>query len=628
VPDLRSPRVWLAALWSLFQLWTAWRGSFDLLIQLPVHVAFATALGWLTPGGDAARGSGAPRPPWRRWLDGLGALAALGCGAHYVYWNAHLTSRMAMVDAPAPLHAAVAVLFGLLLLEAARRHTGPALVVLALAFVAYAFAGPWLPGFLGHGGAAPLKLLDLLMLTVEGVFGIPALVSATFIFLFVLFGAVMLRGGLLRFFTDVALAVAGSTRGGAAKVAVISSGLFGMVNGSAIANAVTTGAFTIPLMKRAGYRPEFAASVESTASMGGQLIPPVMGAAAFIMAETLGLPYWSIAVSAAIPGVLYFVAVGVMVHFEAARAGLPVLPHAELPRLAPVLRRDLHLLAGPAVLVWFLVEGRSPLFAGVWALVAAVAASWVRRETRMGPAALFAVLVEGAQGAMAVALACATVGVVVGVVAITGLGLKLATGIVGIAQGNLLVTLLLTMVAALVLGTGLPTSATYIITSIMAAPALEQLGVPRLAAHMFVFYFGILADLTPPTAISTYATASIAGADVWRTQWVAMTLALAGFIIPFSFAYDPSILLLGAGPAQVALRTAAATLGIAMLGTGLIGYLLAPTRLWERALLLAGACLLILPGAVADLAGAGCLAAVLLAQRARTARAPAANRVE
>jgi TRAP transporter 4TM/12TM fusion protein len=625
VPDVRSPRVWLAIVWSIFQLYTAQAGMYDLLIQLPLHVAFAVALAFLvapTPDSAeaAARVRAAPSRS-RRWLDGLAALAALGCGGHYVAHNERLVSRMPMVDDVRPEDIAVGVLFTLLLLEASRRHIGGALVILALAFAAYAFVGPWLPGFMSHGGVSFTKFLDQQALTTEGLFGVPTLVSATFIFLFIVFGAVMARGGLLAFFTDLALAVAGATRGGAGKVAVISSGLFGMVNGSAIANAVTTGAFTIPLMMRAGYRPAFAAGVEATASMGGQLIPPVMGAAAFIMAETLGMPYATIALSAAIPGVLYFVAVGVMVHFEAARRGLPVLPRAELPRVGPVLRRDFHLLAGPAVLLYFLVEGRSPLFAGFWALVAAVAVSYVRRDTRIGVGRALAVLVDGAQNAMPVALACALVGIVVGVVSLTGLGLKLASGIVGISGGSLLLTLLLTMVAALVLGTGLPTSATYIVTSIMAAPALVQLGVPMLAAHMFVFYFGILADLTPPTAISTYATSSIAGADVWRTQWLAMMLALTGFIIPFSFAYDPALLLISASVPHVIWRTIAAAVGIVMLGAGLIGYFSGPLRAWERAVLLGGAALLIFPGVLGDLLGIGGLLAVGLSQRAAR-RAP------
>jgi TRAP transporter 4TM/12TM fusion protein len=602
---LTGARVALGAGWSLFQLYTAWAGAFDLLIQLPVHAACAVALGFLTPA-DRER---------VRWWDGACAAVAIGCGIYYVANQPRLASRMAFVDDPLPADLAVGVAFVALLLEASRRHIGSALVILSLAFAAYAFAGPWLPGFLGHGGVSATRFLELQTMTTEGVFGIPTLVSATFIYLFVLFGGVMARGGLLAFFTDLALAVAGATRGGAGKVAVISSGLFGTVNGSAIANAVTTGSFTIPLMIRAGYRPAFAAGVEATASMGGQLIPPVMGAAAFIMAETLGMPYASIALAAAIPGVLYFVAVGAMVHFEAARQGLPIMARADLPRLLPILKRDVLLLVGPAVLLYFLYEGRSAMFAGFWALVVAAVASAFRRRTRIGPRAAFEILVESAQSAMPVALACATVGIVVGVVSVSGLGLKLASGIVGIAGGSLLATLALTMIAALILGTGLPTSATYIITSIMAAPALVQLGLPTLVAHMFVFYFGILADLTPPTAISTYATSSIAGADVWRTQWLAMMLALSGFLIPFSFAYDPALLLIGAGPWHIALRTAATTVGILMLGAGLIGYFMAPTRWWERALLVGGALLLIMPGVSTDLLGAACLAATIVSQR-------------
>lgn len=624
MPDVRSPRVWLAIVWSVFQVYTAYAGMWDLLVQLPLHVAFAVALGFLTaPTPDSPEAAARlARRRSRRWVDlGLAGLALL-CAAHYVWHNPRLASRMAMVDDPLPIDVAVSILFVMLLLGAAWRHIGPALVIMALAFIAYVFVGPRLPGFLSHGGESFLILVDQQMLTTQGVFGIPTLVSATFIFLFVVFGSVMSHGGLLRFFTDGALAVAGNTKGGAGKVAVISSGLFGTVNGSAMANAVTTGAFTIPLMIRAGYRREFAAGVEATASMGGQLIPPVMGAAAFIMAESLQMPYSSIAIAAAIPGILYFVAVGVMVHFEAARQGLSVLPRHQLPHLGSVVRRDVHLLGGPAVLVWFLVEGRSPMFAGFWALVAALVLSWVRRDTRIGGARVLAILADSAQAAMPVALACATVGIVVGVVSITGLGLKLATGIVGLAGGSLVMTLLLTMVAALVLGTGLPTSATYIITSIMAAPALEQLGLPKLVAHMFVFYFGILADLTPPTAISTYATSSIAGADVWKTQWLGMMLSLSGFIIPFSFAYDPALLLMSTSVVHIALRTIMATLGIVMLGAGLIGYFQRPTRPVERVLLLAGSVLLIFPGLWSDLGGIACLVVVLFSQRAaRAARA-------
>jgi TRAP transporter 4TM/12TM fusion protein len=617
--DPRSPRVWLGVAWSVFQLYTAYAGMFDLLVQLPVHVAFAVALGFLTepPAESEAHAEKASRRRPRPWLNGILAVLSLLCAAHYVWHNPRLASRMAMVDDPEWVDLVVAVLFTLLLLEASRRHTGPGLVVMALLFIAYAFAGPWLPGFVGHGGETFTKLVDQQLFTTQGIFGVPTIVSATFIYLFIVFGNVMDYGGILRFFTDGSLSVAGSSRGGAGKVAVISSGLTGTVNGSAIANAVSIGNFTIPLMIRAGYRREFAAGVEACSSMGGQLAPPVMGAAAFIMAETLQMSYASIAIAATIPGVLYYVALGAMVHFEAVRRGLPVTPRSQLPRLGAVLKRDFHLLIGPLLLVWFLFTGRSPMFAGFWSLVVAYVLSWVRKDTRIGGAKTLATLIGSAQAAMPVALACATVGIVVGVVSTTGLGLKLATGIVGLAGGSLFFTMVLSMVAALVLGTGLPTSATYIITAIMAAPALELLGVPKLVAHFFVFYFGILADLTPPTAISTYATASIAGADVWRTQALGMMLSLSGFIIPFAYVYDPALLLIGASAPQILLRTAAATLGVIMLSAAVIGYLRGPTRLWERAALLLGSFLLIFPGALSDLAGVLCFVVVLVSQRAR-----------
>lgn len=606
--DFLTPRALVAIAWSIFQIYTVAWGMFDLLIQLPVHVAFAMALAFLTPRKEGARVG---------WLNWSAALLTAAMAVYYIVENPRLVTRMPFVDEPSLADKIVGCVFLVLLLEVSRRFVGAGLTLLTLAFVVYAFVGPWLPGFLSHGGTAFSRFLDQQVLSTEGVFGIPALVSATYIYLFIFFGTFMTRVGLIRFFADLALALAGSTRGGAGKVAVISSGLFGMINGSAIANAVTTGSFTIPLMKRAGYRPEFAAGVESTASMGGQLIPPVMGAAAFIMAETLGVPYATVALSAAIPGVLYFFAVGVMVHFEASRQGLPLLPRSDLPRFSGVLAAYAHLLAAPAALVYFMVEGRTPLYAGLWAIIIGAAASFLRRETRITFRSTVEALVETAQNALSVALACATVGIVVGVVAVTGLGLKIASGIVALSGGHLLLTLLFTMVAALVLGTGLPTSATYIITSIMAAPALLQLGLPALVAHMFVFYFGILADLTPPTAISTYATSAIAGADPWRTQWRAMLLALSGFLIPFSFAYDPSILLVNPTLLGVALRTAAATLGILMLGAGIVGYLWGPTRVWERLTLLVGAVLLIFPGFWGDLLGALGFVGVCASQRLR-----------
>ncbi len=649
---LRHPRGWVAVAWSLFQMYTAAFGQFDIFIQLPVHVCFALTLCFLQAKEEASAA--------RRWLDRAAVFLGVAAGVYYVAEHARIASRMRFVDPVPASDMAVGLIMLVLLFEASRRVAGGALTILSGIFALYAFVGPWMPGFLRHTGVGLDRFIDNQFLTDDGIFGIPTLVSATYIFLFVLFGAFLGRIGLIQFFTDLALSVAGWTRGGAAKVAVITSALFGTINGSAIANAVTTGAFTIPLMTRGGYRPHFAAGVESTASMGGQLMPPVMGAAAFIMAEYLGMPYLKIAAAAAIPAVLYFFAIGAMVHIEAVKEKIPPIPRDQLPRVGPLLARKGHLLVSPLALVWYLVEGRTPLYAGsvaielgiligfmqlpaawwaralpaaatalglalghnlivaaLWGVGVAVAAATVVPAFRRMLGEYVLAMVDGAHASLPVAVACAIVGIVVGVTALSGLGLKLAGGILTISQGSLFITLVLTMVAALVLGTGLPTSATYIITAIIAAPALTKFGLPPLVAHMFVFYYGILADLTPPTAIATYATSAIAGADVWKTQMTAMFMALSGFIIPFSFSYDPSMLLMYKSLWGLAANTLTAAIGIVMLSGGVLGFFRIRTLIYERVLLLAGALLLIFPGWHNDLAGLAILGAVLLSQHLR-----------
>jgi TRAP transporter 4TM/12TM fusion protein len=651
---LRHPRAWVAVAWSLFQMYTATFGQFDVFIQLPVHVAFALTLCFM----HAKEGASAAR----RWGDRAAAALAVATGVYFVANNLRIASRMRFVD-PVPLpDIVVGVVMLALIFEASRRVAGGALTILSGLFAVYAFVGPWMPGFLRHTGVGLDRFIDNQFLTDDGVFGIPILVSATYIYLFVLFGAFLGRIGLIQFFTDLALSLAGWTKGGAAKVAVITSALFGTINGSAIANAVTTGAFTIPLMTRGGYRPHFAAGVESTASMGGQLMPPVMGAAAFIMAEYLGVPYLKIAAAAAIPAVLYFFAIGAMVHIEAVKEKIPPIPRDQLPHIGPLLARKGYLLIPPLALVWFLLDGRTPLYAGslaielgmligfvqlpvgwslralppaavalglgvgydlilaaLWGLAAAAAAAAFSPAFRTMVREYLLAMVDGAYASLPVAVACAIVGVVVGVTALSGLGLKLAGGILAISQGNLFITLALTMVAALVLGTGLPTSATYIITSIIAAPALVKFGLPPLVAHMFVFYYGILADLTPPTAIATYATSAIAGADVWKTQMTAMFMALSGFIIPFSFSYDPSILLISTSVWHVAGQAVTAAIGIMMLSAGVLGFFQSRTLAYERVMLLAGALLLIFPGWKTDVVGLAILVAVFVSQRVRRA---------
>src|SRR5438128_1450463 len=438
-----------------------------------------------------------------------------------------------------------------LLLEAARRVLGKEMLIMAGAFLAYAYAGRWIPGILGHRGYGVDRIIEHMYFGTEGVFGIALSVSATYMFLFILFGAILGATGLSQLINDGAMALAGRSPGGPAKVAVIATGFMGMLNGSAVANAASTGAFTIPVMKRAGYRPEFAAAVEGAGSTGGQIMPPVMGAAAFLIAEFLGIPYAKIIVAAAIPAVLYYLSVWMMVHYEAKRTGLRGLRKEELPSFRAVLRSRGHLLLPVALMIYLLVANYTPLFAGFWAIVSTFVVAW------------------------------------------------------GWEDGRIIV------------GTGIPTTPTYIIVALVSAPALIKMNVPPLAAHLFVFYYGALADVTPPTALSSYTAAGIAGADPHRTTWIAWKLAMAGFIIPYYFTTNPVLLLnvVPVTPLGLAQAVLSAVVGTIALAMSLQGYVLRVAGWVERAVLLVAALLLIAPGAVNDLVGFGLLAGVIVYQK-------------
>lgn len=642
----------VAAGMSLFQLYTAGFGLLNPHVQRSVHLAFILTLTFLLF--PYRRGEREARDVTRAvpvpWFDILLAAAGGAAGLYIVWDYQELVLRAGMPSAADLAFAFAAIL---LVLEASRRIVGWPMVVLSAVFLLYAYLGPHLPGLFAHKGYGVTDIAEYMYLSTEGIFGIPLGVSATYIFLFILLGAYLEQAGIISFFSDLAMSVVGHTKGGPAKVAVFSSGLLGMVNGSAIANVVTTGAFTIPLMKRTGFRPHFAGAVEATASMGGQIMPPVMGAVAFIMADTLGIPYLSICKAAAIPAVLYFLGVGVMVHFEAGRTGLRGLPRNELPRIGEVLSKRWYLLVPLAALVYLLLAGYTPMFAGFYGIVLTIAlimlqSLWAahpgtavraailacaagaaflvfrfgvrgvpvlhgflaaaclpREDTRRTLYELLKSLHNGARSALGVAIACAVIGFVVGVATMTGFGVKLSGAITSLAGGSMFLTLVFTMVASLVLGMGVPTIPTYIITSTMAAPALAVFGIPPLVAHMFVFYFGLLADLTPPVALAAFAGAGIAKADPTKTGFTAVRLALAGFLVPFIFVYDNSLLLRNTTTLGAVEITLTALAGIVLLGAGVIGYLLIDARPYERALFIAGALCLITPGVVTDLVGLG-----------------------
>jgi TRAP transporter 4TM/12TM fusion protein len=451
---------------------------------------------------------------------------------------------------------------------------------------------------LAHRGYPPTRLIEHIYLSTEGIWGVPLGVSADFVYLFVLFGAVLDVAGGGALLIALANKVAGRTRGGPAKTAAVASALMGSLSGSAVANVVTTGTFTIPLMKRAGFRPFFAAAIESAASTGGQLMPPVMGAGAFILATWTNIPYLSVALAATIPALLYYVALLAAIHFRAARMGIE---GDKGLNNEPVLNR-IHLLLPLAIIVLLLAMGRSPMRAAFWGVASALIMAIVRPDTRPSKEELLEIAERAGTGAVQVAAACAAAGIVVGVASLTGIGLRMSELIITLSGGNLLPALLLTALGSIVLGMGLPTTAAYVVLAALGAPALVQLGVPLLAAHMFIFYFGCISNVTPPVSLAAFAGAGIAGAPPMRTAFTAAMLAGAGFIVPFMFVYGPEILLIGT-PLGILHAVVTATVGVTLLAAGAVGYSRRHLAVWERFLSVGGALVLVYPGWTSDAVG-------------------------
>ena len=596
----------IAVGFSCFQVYTAAFGLLPAQLQRSIHLSFAFVLVFLLFPFRVSRVS--DRLKWNNYL-----IAAFA-GFVGLYITLNYTRIMEAGGDYSTIDYIFAGLGILFTLEAARRVVGLPIVCIASAFLIYAYFGPYFPGFLTHRGYSLRRIASHMYLTTEGIMGIPLWVSSTFIYLFVLFGAFREKTGLGQLFIDLSNAVAGWASGGPAKVAVVTSALEGMISGSSVANTVESGSFTIPMMKRLGYRPEFAAAVEASASTGGQIMPPIMGAAAFIMAEFLNMPYIEIAKAAAIPACLFFFGIFIEVHFEAKRSKLRGMSRDELPRMTTVMKERGHLLLPLFIIIVFLGMGFTPLYAALMGLVVCVLAAQLRKSTRMGIRDILNAFAAGARGALGVAIACATAGIIIGVVTLTGLGLKLANGLVDLAGGNLLFTLFFTMITSLILGMGAPTTANYIITSTIAAPALILLKVAPLAAHMFVFYFGIIADLTPPVALAAYAGAGIAKSDPMKTGLIATKLAIGAFIVPYIFVYNPAMLLIGTTPFALAQNLITASCGMFGVGVAMIGYCLASMNRWERIWFIIGGLLLINPGTLTDALGMAMLATGLLYQ--------------
>lgn len=618
----------LCVLFSAFHLYTAAMGAFAPQIQRSVHLGFVLTLIYLL---YPARADGDRHK--LVWYDVILALAGAAVCV-YIIWN--YDTIVMEADVPGTWDFIMGGLAILLVLEATRRIVGLPIALVALVFLLYAKFGAYIPGMLGHRGFSFSRIISHMYLTTEGIFGMPLGVSASFVFLFILFGAFLHSTGLGKFFIDLALAAAGRYVGGPAKVAVLASGFFGTISGSSVANTVSTGTFTIPLMKSVGYRGAFAGAVEAASSTGGQIMPPIMGAAAFIMAQFLGVGYVEIAKAALIPAVLYYLAVGFMVHMEAKRLGLKGIPKERLPHTWHVLREGGYLLIPIFVLIYLLIQGYTPLKSAYYCILSTVIISVVANNWKAWQGASYnneseaSALLEcnvatskdilqamenGARLALGVAAACACTGLVIGVVTLTGMGLKLANTIVMLSGGSFMLTLLFTMCASIILGMGLPTTAKYIVLATIAAPAIQTFGVPALAAHLFIMYFGILADLTPPVALAAYAAAGIARSDPNATGFMAVKMALAGFLIPYIFCYNPGLLMINATSAEIAFYVITAAVGIASLSFASVGYWMRNLYLWERLPLIGAAIALIFPGLYTDLIGAGIMAAVYVTQK-------------
>ena len=603
----------VAVLMSVFHLYVAFVGPPDAYVMRGWHLAFALVLAFLVmPGrhGTAERVG---------WADVLLVLAAVAAALYPSASLDYIQNRFYYVDDPRLADYVFGGALIVLVLEATRRATGWALPITAMVFLAYG---------LTLGNQSVGIMLDQLYLTTEGIFGIPLYVSATYVMLFILFGAFVERSGAGQLFMDFALALAGHTSGGPAKVAVITSSLFGTVSGSAVANVMTTGTFTIPLMMRTGYRPAFSGAVEAVASTGGQLMPPIMGAAAFVMAEFLGVSYLTVAAFALLPALLYYVAVFMAVHFEAKRIGLVGVPKADLPRLRQVMSERGHLFLPLIVIIAVLLTGRSAAFSALCGIASVIPTTWLRASTRstFTVRAIIAALEAGARNTLVVALACACAGIVIGTITLTGLGLAFTGIVLELSQDSLLLALVLTMLAGILLGMGLPTTPAYIVQVALLVPALVKLGIQVEAAHLFVLYYAVLSAITPPVAMAVYAANGISRAKLMESSWAAIKLGLTGYIIPFMFVFSPALLLMG-DFVTVSMAAITATIGVTCLAGGLHAYFFfGLARWWERLMLITAALVLIKPGLTTDLIGLGLIALIVASQLWLRSASPVSNK--
>ncbi len=606
----------IAVSFSLYHLYTSYFGIPPALRHRTIHVTFAMVLIFLL--------FPSTRGPLRKklyYFDILLAILTVAMGVYVYVQFDYLTYRLGL---PTGYDVWFGFLETLLILEGTRRVIGWPMPLLALFFIIYGFFGRYMPGPLAHGGLDFDYVFSSLYLGLEGILGVAIGVSSTYIILFVIFGAFLGASGAAEFFFRLAQSLFGTVRGGPAKISVLSSSLFGTVSGSAVANVMVDGWLTIPLMKRVGFKPHVAGAIEAVASTGGQLVPPVMGAAAFIMAEVLGIPYIKIALAASIPAILYYFSLFMMIDLEAAKNGLAGIERSELPKFKNVILSEGHLFIPFFVLVYLMaVVLYTPIKAGFYSILSVVAVSYIRKRTWMNFRKIFEALRDGAVNSLSIVSACACAGIIVGMFTYTGLGVKLSTLLITLSGGKLVLLLALVGVSCIILGMGMPTTVVYIILATLAAPALIKLGIVPIAAHLFVFYYGLLSHITPPVALSAYAAASLANAPAMQTGYAAWRMGLAGFIVPFMFAYGPALVMVGS-VGETLVACVSAFTGVVALAAALQGYIFQKFPFWQRSIPLIASLLLIKSGLKTDIMGIGLLAPFLLYQFRASRKKPTA----
>jgi TRAP transporter 4TM/12TM fusion protein len=586
---------WSCVAFTLFHIIVLNMFPMDPWLYRSAHVSFGCALGLMMYKAGQKAEKGVPIVDW------IAIIASIACFV-YIFINLDFLLFRAGA-APEPGDVVIGVIGVLLILEVTRRSAGLALPIIALIFLLYCVVGPWMPGVLYHRGIS-LDLLFSFVYSMEGVFGPTTAVSSTYIILFITFAAFLQVSKVGDYFINFAFAVAGKARGGPAKVAVLSSALMGMINGTSAGNVAATGTFTIPLMKKVGYPPRSAGAIEAAASTGGQLMPPVMGAGIFIMAEITGIPYLELMVAATLPAALYFLAVFFMVDNESKRLNMSGLRSDELPSLVAMLKQ-IYLFVPLFILVGGLVLGYSVIRSGTLALVSTFVISWLNFDTRMGPRKLLDALHLGAKGTIQLIAVCACAGLIVGVIGLTGIGGRFSNMILGIAGQSQLLALVFAMLIAIILGMGMPTTAAYAVAASVVAPGLIRLGIEPLVAHMFVFYYAVISAITPPVALAAYAGAAIAGSDPMKTSVTAFMYGMAAFLVPFMFYYSPALLMQSDNVWQIIHYATTAMLGVYLLAAALQSWFFGLAKGWIRLVLLAASLLLIAGGLFTDAAGVG-----------------------